>query len=250
MNAPHRLPLVAPRDELSGAHPLEFERLARSLTPSSPDHQGMIRVVVTLARTAVTPCVPPSWAKTLHEALDGAWSWSLGEISAGSVRTLRSQCFAALPLIEKAAVQALERSGQLTQTGSSPFSQHSHHSALRYVSLAAHFATSAVCHSLDAIEKPAVAIEVPPDVAGARAYLKTGLGSARNPELSERAQAQAKWEAQREISQRLGQTEAALSLQIFHEYLGARWRALATSERQLLDAFLRWALSGRVDTAG
>ena len=43
---------------------------------------------------------------------------------------------------------------------------------------------------------------------------------------------------------RAGLQEFVLALQIFHEYLGVRWKVLHDAERAYLDEFVNWALAG------
>ena len=245
MAAPKRLPLVAAGEELSGEGPVEFERLARSLQPASDDHRGIVHLVVTLARDAVRGSVPPSAAKTLQDALDVAESWARREVNASAVRNARATAFAALPIVEKAAVTAVEKVLAQSPVDATALTRHADHVVLRYVSLGAHFATSATCHALDAIEQPEAALEVARDVIGARSYQKAGLGAARSAEFRARSLEQATWEASRETSRTLHPPVDALAPQIFHEYLGARWRVLAMAERATTEDFIRWALSGR-----
>ncbi len=240
-----RLPLVAPGEELAGAGPIDFERLCRAVHAGSLEHRGLITLVATLARQAVVSSVPPSAAATLLSGLDGALSWAAGTSDDKHVRSQRTLCFAALPVVERATVVAVRKAQALGSPDSSPLGQHADQVVLRYASLAAHFSTSAVCHTLDAVETAAAALEVPRDVAGARAYQLAGLGAARNPEFRARALAQAEWEAGRDTSRSLGHQTSALAPQIFHEYLGARWRMHAAAERASIETFIAWALTGR-----
>jgi len=239
-----RLPLVAQGEELKGESPAEFERLARRAVPQSANHRGLIMIVATLARRAVAGCVPPSASQVLFEGLDSALLWSSGAGSAQMVRAQRATCFAALPVVERATVEAVKAAQKLRAQKDSALDLHADQVVLRYASLAAHFSTSAVCHSLDAVETPEAAEEVPRDVAGARAYQLAGFGSARSPEFRKRALQQAEWEAARESSRSLGHRTSELAPQVFHEYLGARWRAHSAAERLYADDFIAWALTG------
>jgi hypothetical protein len=65
----------------------------------------------------------------------------------------------------------------------------------------------------------------------------------RNPAFQAAALEQARFESARSPRQEdtpLG----ALELQVFHEYLGARWRAHGDQERRASDEFIGWATSG------
>lgn len=238
------LPLVAPGEELKGETPAEFERLLRRAIPESPEHRGLIMIVATLTRRAVTHCVPPSTSKILLRGLESAFAWAAGNDSAAPARLQRAACFSALPVVEKATVDAVTAAQKLRPKSETVLDVHADQVVLRYASLAAHFATSAVCHSLDAIERPEAAAEVPRDIAGARAYQLAGFGSARNPEFRLRALEQAEWEAARETSKSMGHRMSELAPQIFHEYLGARWRAHSAAERLYADEFIAWAMKG------
>ncbi|HSC88580.1 MAG TPA: hypothetical protein VLC09_14960 [Polyangiaceae bacterium] len=233
-----RLPLIGSGEELSGAAPPAFERSLRAATPGDAEHRRLVGILIAPTREAASSSVPPSAARFLTEALDAAQVWAGGGASTDAVHLGRKNAFAALPTIEDATIQAVRKAQELEQRTASPLDRHADHVVLRYASLAAHFATSATCHLLDAIETPPLLLEVLRDVAGAHAYLKTGLGAARDPAFRARSVEQAEWEAARPISRALGHAATELAPQIFHEFLGARWRALATEERGRLDALV------------
>src|SRR5690606_11729231 len=125
----------------------------------------------------------------------------------------------------------------LGSAADTPLDPHADHVVDRYVGLAAHFTVSAVCHALDAVSDPQGALQVLEDVQGARAYQAAGLGAARHVAFSKAAFGQATWEAERG---RGGGAELRMSLaiQVFHEYLGGRWRAHADAERIKNDEFI------------
>lgn len=240
-----RLPLVGAAEELSGAAPAAFERAARAAAPESDELGRLVSIVEEPVREAVRSAVPPSFAETLLGALASSTEWARGRVDASEVRRARQTAFAALPLVEEATVSAVEKAQRLGVTGAGAdprLDRHADHVVLRYASLAAHFATSAVCHTLDSLESPALLLEVLRDVVGAHAYQKAGLGSARDPAFRARALEQATWEASRAVSRRLGHAATELGPQIFHEFLGARWRALAAEARAELDARIVTAL--------
>jgi hypothetical protein len=85
-------------------------------------------------------------------------------------------------------------------------------------------------------------------VVASRAYQATALGAARHGEFRARAWEQAEWEAAREGALADHGVEG-LALQVFHEYLGARWKSYADAERAAGYAFIEWALSGRPELA-
>lgn len=237
-----RLQVVDPSQELRGAGPPAFERLARSASPGSPAHRGLVAIATTLASRAASTSVPPSAQVDLIAALETARLWVCRRATEKEVRAARARCFQAVTGIEELTSQAVSRANaHLGQTASTPLDHHADHVVDRYARLAAHFSVSAVCHSLDSVETPSAALEVLGDVEGARAYQLAGLGSARNPAFRKAAWDQAEWEAVRPP-----RTETAMiAVQVFHEYLGGRWRRHADALRIETESFLRWALSAR-----
>jgi hypothetical protein len=126
-----------------------------------------------------------------------------------------------------------------------PLDPHADHVVDRYAGLAAHFTTSAVCHALDSVKDPKAALHVLEDVEGARSYQAAGLGAARHAAFRKAAWGQATWEAERTHNENAEALKMSLGVQIFHEYLGGRWRAHADAERLKNSQFLRWAVSGQ-----
>ncbi len=248
----YKLSLVAPGEELTGAGPADFERLGRTAKPRSTDHIGLIAISVTLAQRAARVCVPPSAQSELGTALSTAQGWvrSLAQhrnpgVDERSARENRARLFSALPAIEQATARAIQKAcAELHHPSEAGLDQHAKLTTLRFCRLAAHHATAAVCHCLDALEKPAEALHIPSDSAGALAYQAAALGSARHRTFRQAAVEQARWE-----SAHAGDVEPhgsqGLALFIFHEYLGARWKSHADLQRQLGDEFIAWAMSGR-----
>lgn len=237
-----RLQVVDPNHELRGLGPPAFERLARAAEEGSPAHRGLVAICTTLASRAVSACLPPSAQVEVIAALETSRLWIRGDASAGEVKSARARCFQAVSGIEEITSQAVARAkSHLGRGAASPLDLHADHVVDRYARLAAHFSVSAVCHSLDAIESPSAALEVLGDVEGARAYQLSGLGSARHPAFRKAAWDQAEWEASRPPRS----DPAVLAVQVFHEYLGGRWRRHADALRHETESFLSWALSAR-----
>lgn len=240
-----RLSVVEPGDQLVGGGPPAFERLARLAAPDSSDHRGVVMIAATLAARSVSTCVPPSAQAELHGHLASAFAWVRHEGSEKDVLSARATCFGAVSAIEDLTKKAVRKAQEhLKQEASCPLDPHADHVVERYAGLGAHFTVSAVCHALDSVKEPQSAISVLEDVEGARCYQAAGLGAARHAAFRKAAWGQASWEAERTRS---GSPELKMSLgvQIFHEYLGGRWRAHADSERMKNSEFLLWALSGR-----
>jgi hypothetical protein len=235
------LSVVSHGDELKGTGPRDFERLARSAAKESAAHRGLVIIVATLARRCATTSVPPRGQVDLLAGVEAALLWTQGKAGSAEVARARRNCFGAVTALEDMTAQAVQNARALLPSGAAtPLDRHADHVVERYARLAAHFSTSAVCHALDAVENPETALEVPGDIEGARAYQAAGLGSARQPAFRRAAWDQAEWESRRAAGT---QTES-LALQVFHEYLGGRWRTHADAERERNNAFITWALGG------
>lgn len=245
MNQKRRLSVVAPGDQLTGIAPVELERAARSCRPGDATHRGLLRVSATLARRAVLGSVAPSVRSELLGGLELLEAWTRGKTGERELRDRRALCFSAAVLIEKKTVDAvLEAQKHLGAQRKTSLDAHADLVLRRYVALGAHCATSAVVLSLDAVAEPVRVTEVPQQVLASRAYQATGLGSVRHGEFRAKAWEQAEWEAAREGAPSEHGT-AALALQVFHEYLGARWKSYADSERLVQRDFIEWAMSGQ-----
>lgn len=238
-----RLAIIEQKHELRGQVPAAFEKLARTAETGSPAHLGLLRVSVALAQRALTSSLPPSARLELSAAHDALRSYTTKNGSVEQVLEQRKLCFSAVPLVEDLAVKAIsEAELHLPKTEATPLDEHARHVVERYSRNAAHFAVSALIHALDGVSDPAALLLVPRDVEGARAYLTAGLGAARHQAFRKAAYDQAEWEASR-----LGGGEVEvrhLAVQIFHEYLGGRYRVHADAERLLIEDFIAWALSG------
>lgn len=249
MSSRRRLALIAPSEELTLIAPPELERAARSARAGDPTHRGLLLLSATLARRAVLSSVAPSVRGELVAGLDAAESWARGHSSERALRDARARCFGAVPVIEQKTVEAVDKAeahlGTQRKTG---LDAHAARVVRRYMALGAHCAASAVVFTLDGASEPTKLTEVPQQLVAARAYQATGLGAARHGEFRARAWEQAEWESAREGAAPDHGVEG-LSLQVFHEYLGARWKSYADAERAVGYAFIDWALSGRPDVS-
>jgi hypothetical protein len=248
MNARRRLTLVAPGDQLTGIAPIELEQAARACHAGDATHRGLLFLSATLARRAVLGSIAPSVRQELLTAIDAVEAWARGESQERAIRDHRALCFSALPVVEKKTIEAVESAqkhlGTQRKTG---LDSHAELVLRRYVALGAHCAASAAVLTLDAVSEPARITEVPQQVLAARAYQATGLGAARHGEFRAKAWEQAEWEAAREGAP-TDHGIAGLALQIFHEYLGARWKSYADSERIAQREFIAWCLGGLEQT--
>jgi hypothetical protein len=235
-----RLSVIEPNEQLRGLGPPAFERLARRASVDSPAHRGLVLVCSTLARRATQIALPPSGQIELLTALETARLWVTGAASQEDVARARAHCFGSVSALEELTSRAISAArAHLPANKATPIDLHADHVVDRYARLGAHFAVSAVCHTLDAVAQPTAALDVPSDVEGSIAYQRSGLGSARHAAFRQAAWDQAQWEASRPPSA----DPKLLSVQVFHEYLGGRWKAHAESVSLDHDAFLTWALS-------
>ena len=246
------LSLVQKEDVLTGKGPQHFERLARTCSLQDERHVGLLAICSTVARRATRACVVPSLQGPLLQALDLLGTHlrlSQAERTAQlpALNSARARCFQAAPAIEEATAHALgQAQGHLTADKAQPETALDHHAAHvidRYARLSAHHACAATCHALDAAATPALALEVLEDARGALGYQRTALGAARQAALRAAALDQAQWESSR---LRAHEHADALAVQIFHEYLGGRYKTYVDSERIAQDQFIRWALGDLV----
>ncbi|GEM_PF-1233833 len=250
----NKLPLVDPSEVLLGQGPLAFERLARSAQPLSKEHIGLVSISTALSARAIRSNIPPSAQKELQSGLAIAQAWLRKKATEQEVKNARAQCFQALSAIESTTVHAVQEAQKhLSQEPATPLDHHAKHVVKRYSLLAAHFTVSAICHTLDTVETPQLALLVLQDVEGARAYQAAGLGAARHSSFRQAAYHQAEWEVLKvgkrpeesmTAPRNFDDEKAAIAVQVFHEYLGGRWRMHADAERIKNTEFLNWALGG------
>lgn len=207
-------------------------------------------LMLTLCKPVIKSCVAPSAQSELLAGVDAARTFAQDRRDEGAIRQARARCFGAVRMIEDITAEAVEQArwhlGAPTVT--TPLDTHADRVTLRYGRLGAHFATSAVCHLLDATAQPSELLTVYGDLEGARAYLLTGLGAARHAPFRKAAWDQAHWEATRHRALADAQSqdtpmEGTLAVQVFHEYLGGRYRAQAEGIRSEMNAFIEWALA-------
>lgn len=243
-----RLRIVLPDHELSGHAPHVFERLTKVSAPGSGEHRALVAVAHALVQSAVARCLPPSARRELGSALAIVEGFVTGRLSrtatSQAARDARATAFSALAHLEARTVAAVMQAEaqQPARTTPTELAEHASHTLRRFVGLSVHHTVAALCHALDAIDTPAPALAVPSDVCGALAYSRTALGSARNPEFQAAAIEQARFEYDRSPQDDTSPLRA-LQVQVFHEYLGARWRAHADEERHSTGEFIAWALS-------
>lgn len=240
---PRRLTVVDPGDVLTGVAPLGFERAGKLCAAGDATHRGLVRIAAQVADHGLGRVVAPSGRRTLALGLQAARAWATHDLDLKSVRRQRSECYSAHRAIETATLRAVRASVGAQPEPPSPLDAHAETVVWRYVRLALRLAVEAVVLTLDGVTTPSLLASVIQHVAAARAYQTTALGAARHPEFRARAEQQAALEAEQ-----LGDSSHApevLALQIFHEYLGVRWKVLHDAERAYIDEFVSWALPTR-----
>lgn len=247
--APLRLPLIGPSDELSGVAPREYERLVRGATRGDRAHVAAVGVAYSLASRAAFRALPPSSRAQLDVGFDALRRWltakeSERQAASQNARAARGACYSAQKRVESTCRDAILRAMKSdARVAPSEIDEHADRVVLRYVGLGAHHALAALCHALDGVESPSALLEVPRDSAGAIAYLAVGLGSARHRPFREAAIQEARWQHEGTVEGQTGDWSlGAFALQLFHEYLGARWAKHEALARDENEAFLRWAI--------
>lgn len=239
---PRRLDLVAPNDVLSGVAPVAFERASKLCAAGDATHRGLLRIVTQVADHGVRRIVAPSGRSALQAGLRAASDWANHDQDLKQVRRQRAECYSSVAAVEAITLRAVRASMAAPHERPSPIEAHAETVVWRYLRLAIRLAVEAVVLTLDGVTEPAELAAVIQHVAAARAYQTTALGAARQPEFRLRAERQATLEAEQ-----LGDASHApevLALQIFHEYLGVRWKVLHDAERALIDEFVSWAMAG------
>ena len=241
---PFSLPLVHQDEQLSGATLIAFERLARTAKPGSDQHRGVLRTCRAISQYVAQSCMPPAARAATSNTSDAVDRWLDGG-STDDVKKARNEGYNALPEAEQRTVDALAQSMAASKRKKlTALDEHADSVVLRYTALAANYATSTVLLTADAVDDPGVSVLVPQQAAGALAYLHAGLGPARNSDLRSRAWDQAEWESERRSSAN-DNVAFALSIQIFHEYLGSYWKDQSDAQRAYLDDFIAWAIAVR-----
>lgn len=238
-----RLPLIAPGSELVGAAPAGLERAARTCEAGDRTHRGLVFLAAHLARHALSACAPPDSTAAVASALAVAEGWCSGATNAESAARARSDAFVAATVVERRTAESVERAlSTLPRRKATPLDAHADHVAVRHARLGATHACGAVLLVLDAVAAPPESALVVQQAAGALAYRSTGLGSARSSELRAAAWEAAEWEAERGAGGR-GAVKG-LAVELFHEFLGARWKDHSDAFRLHLSEFAEWALGG------
>lgn len=222
-----------------------LERAARTCGAGDATHRGLVHLAAELARHAVRACTPPSAHADLWAPLAVSEEWAAGRADELAVRKARSDAFAATVAVERRTVEAVRSMlAGAVRKKVTLLDEHADKVVVRHAGLAAAHACGAALLALDAVSSPADAALAPQQVAGALAYRSTALGIARSPQLRERACELAEWETGRQGTPP-DHGAGALAIQLFHEFLGARWKDVSDGERLALLELAGWALQGR-----
>ncbi len=241
-----RLTLVSAGEALTGVAPVAFERTGKLCRMGDAMHRGLLTTTTTIVRYGLRRLVAPSARARLLSALELCLSSEFDKPGLRTIASERDALYATMKQVEEATLSAVRLSiegAPRLQRGALP--THAESVVFRYLRLSARQASEAVLMTLDGVSQPELLAHVVQHVAGACAYQATALGAARQPDLLERAQAQARFECDELAGAE--HSEEVLALQVFHEYLGVRWKVLHDAERAYLDEFIRWALGGRSD---
>lgn len=244
---PRRLNVVDPGDVLSGVAPVAFERLSKLCATGDAAHRGLLRIAVQVADNGLRRIVAPSGRSTLVAGLRAASEWATDDRDLKQVLRQRSECYSALAAIEATTLRAVRASVTAPAEPPSPLEAHAQTVVWRYLRLAVRLTVEAVVLTLDGVTTPPQLAAVVQHVAAAGAYQTTALGAARQAEFRLRAEQQAALEAEQPGD--ASHAPEVLALQIFHEYLGVRWKVLHDAERAYLDEFVSWALAGHRPSA-
>lgn len=231
-----RLPLVLPEHELSGTRPVTFERAVRACRVGDPTHHALLFAGEAIATRALDVCLPPSARAPMRERLLAARRFTTGEYKLAEVRRARAATWSEVAEAERATLAAV--TGATEATEGDPLAQQGALTVRRYVARGVHHAVGCVLFVLDAVTEPKVLLPIADEAAGAMAFVRVALGPARSSELSAAARECATWEEQRLASNT--QPAVALSLQLYHEYLGALWKDHADAQRAYFEEFLEW----------
>ncbi|MEB2310701.1 MAG: hypothetical protein OZ921_00010 [Sorangiineae bacterium] len=236
------LRVVRAADQFTGAALPAFERAGKLARPGDATHRGLLMIAVTLARFAVRACSPPGSNALLLEGLDLTEGWAERGNDPERLARLRNDAFNSVVAVERKTVEAVaSATKQLARGAPTLLDEHADLVVCRYAGLAANYAAGAALLTMDAVREPERVIGVPQQISGALAYQRVGLGPARSPELRASACEQAEWEHERQGAPP-GHGVGGIAIQLFHEYLGARWKDQSDAERARADEFCRWAL--------
>ncbi len=227
-----------------GAAPPALERAARTCTVGDAMHRGLVVFAAQVARNVLAACAPPGSVATVFAALDIADRWATGTAPSDAVSKARSDAFTAASEVEQRTSDSVEHAlAALPRKRATKLDAHADHVAVRHARLGATYACGTALLALDTVASAAQGALVVQQAAGALAYRATGLGAARSSELRDSAWSAAEWEAER-LGRPGADTVRTLAIQLFHEYLGGRWKDHSDAHRIRFSEVAAWALEG------
>jgi hypothetical protein len=236
-----KLTLVQPSDAIDAAQSRPLQLLALRCQVGDGQHRGLLNTVTALARHAVDGCLPPGSRGPHLDCLTEIQRWSQSPFAL-KARALRSAVLEATASSEAATAAAVAQMLTSTPGADDALELHLRHTLVRHARQASYYACSAVVLTLDALDEPRRAIDVPSQVAGAFAH--QAIWSANREPLLARAREHAGfWQEHTQPKEAQdGHTLGALELQLLHEFLGVTWKAQRDAQFVRLCAFLDWAL--------
>jgi hypothetical protein len=238
-----KLPLVLPQDTIDAAQSKPLQLLALRCQHGDANHRGLLHTVATLARYAVDGCLAPGARSVALNCITEIQRWSAAPFALRSA-ALRNQVLEDCISSELATAHAVAQMLTLSPAANSDLTPHTDHVLVRHARQASYQACSAVVLTLDALDEPRRAIEVPAQVAAALAY--KAIWSGGNAALLERVHEYAEFwlehdRAEAATAQR-SHTRPELELQLLHEFIGVTWKAQRDAQFSRLCSFLDWAL--------
>jgi len=232
------LPLLDPADAIDQAQSRALQLLAKRCKLADSGHRGLIQVVSTLARHAVDACLAPASRPSHHHCLAEIRRWCQGPVVL-KTKALRASVLEASLVAEAATASAVSHMLSSQAFDPVPRQQHAQRTIVRHARQASYYAASAVVITLDALDDPRQAVQVPAQVAGALAHKAVWTACANDPQLLREARKQATWWQERDAH---GHSPDELELQFFHEFIGVSWKAQRDAQFSYLCAFVDWAL--------
>lgn len=237
-----RLPVLQLEDRLSGKASPALETRLRALEPGALATTKALLVACEVATETVRSCVAPSVHDTLVELLESVADLARRRSSARVPPSLRSQLATIDDAARRATVEAVRKA-----RGRSPapdtvtlLDPHADSVVLRHVALAATHACTSVQIVVDAVEAPRALVGLPLQAAGAVAYRNCALGLARDAKFRRLVCEHAELEQEQAPIAEL--STGAVAIQLFHEYVGARWKDHCDAQRFEVERRLEEAL--------
>lgn len=241
------LPLVHPTDAIDATQSRPLQLLALRCQPGDADHRGLLHTVATVARFAVDGCLAPGARAVQHDCIAEIQRWTRNPFAL-KAKALRSQVLESSMASEQATAAAVAQMLTLSPASNSELRPHAERVLVRHARQASYHACSAVVLTLDALDEPRRAIDMPAQVAGALAH-KAIWSTGSEPLLAQVQDHAAFWlehggdEPRSNPAAGRPHTRHELELQLWHEFVGVTWKAQRDAQFGRLCSFLDWALA-------